>query len=74
MRKIVLSAVATLVVIIACAETTEPSNSFGTTLRGSQVVPPVTTAATGTATFTVNGTSLTYSVTYSGLSGGGHSL
>jgi hypothetical protein len=68
MRKSVLSAVAMMGVIMACAETTEPSNSFGATLRGSQVVPPVTTAATGTATFTVSGTNLNYTVTWTGLS------
>ena len=69
MRKNVLSAVATMFVITACAETTAVSNSFDTTLRGSQEVPPVATAATGTATFTVNGANINYTVSWSGLSG-----
>jgi cysteine-rich repeat protein len=43
---------------------------FVATLDGAQQVPPVVTAATGSATFTLNpDNSLTYSVTTSGLTG-----
>jgi len=44
---------------------------FVATLTGSQEVPPVSTTATGTATFTVNaaGTAIAYEVTYADLSG-----
>jgi hypothetical protein len=69
MRKFVLSAVATTFIITACAETTAVSNSFDTTLRGSQVVPAVATAATGTATLTVAGANLNYTLNWAGLSG-----
>jgi hypothetical protein len=44
-------------------------NKFGATLKGASEVPPVTANATGTATFTVSGTSVTYKITASGLSG-----
>jgi hypothetical protein len=44
---------------------------FTARLDGAQEVPPVTTTATGTGTFTLNsaGTELTYHVTFAGLSG-----
>ena len=45
------------------------SNNFGATLNGASEVPATTSTATGTATYTVSGSTVNYSVTYSGLSG-----
>lgn len=46
--------------------------AYVATLDGAQETPPVATAATGTATFTLNGNdTLTYNLTTSGLSGTG---
>src|SRR6266852_2709180 len=42
---------------------------FGTTLKGANETPPVSANSTGTATFTVSGTSVNYKITASGLSG-----
>lgn len=61
--------VASLFLLGACAETTAPANSFTATLRGESEVPAVVTTATGTATFTISGTNINYTVTWTGLSG-----
>ncbi len=45
------------------------SIGFGATLKGASETPPVSANATGTATFTVSGTSVNYKITASGLSG-----
>ncbi len=49
---------------------TAQAQSFRATLNGANERPnPVTTAATGSGTFTISGTTLTWNITYSGLSG-----
>lgn len=45
------------------------SEKFTASMNGAQETPPVNTAATGTASFINNGTSVAYSFTASGLSG-----
>ena len=45
------------------------ATNYTAKLNGASEVPPLTTAATGTATFTRSGTSVAFSVAYSGLSG-----
>jgi hypothetical protein len=62
-------ALATLLVFAACSETTDPETSFVATLSGQAEVPPVTTTATGDATFDVSGANLDYTINVNGLSG-----
>lgn len=69
MRKTGFLAVVAVLAVSACAETTAPANEFTATLRGESEVPAVATTATGTATFTVNGSNLNYTVSWTGLSG-----
>jgi hypothetical protein len=45
------------------------SEKFTATMNGAQETPPVNTAATGSATFINNGSSIAYTFTASGLSG-----
>lgn len=65
----ILAAIALLAAVPAVAVAAE--EMFGATLGGDKEVPPVTTTASGSATVTISddGSSITYSVTYSGLSG-----
>lgn len=46
-----------------------PSNQFNATLNGANETPPNTTTGSGTAGFTVTGGTVTYTVTYTGLTG-----
>ena len=59
-----------LPVIAACDDdNNEPSEatSFTATLAGTSEVPPVTTTATGTATFTITGGAIQYTVNVTGI-------
>lgn len=56
--------IAAAVVLVACGGPT-----FTATLSGANEVPPVTTSATGTVTATLDGTALSLSGSFSGLSG-----
>jgi hypothetical protein len=54
----------------ACADDANPSeagDNFSATLSGAEEVPAVPTTATGTATLTITGTEITYTVNTSGL-------
>lgn len=62
-------AVLMILALAACEATGPVPTQFQANLAGTSEVPAVTTTATGTATFTVSGTTLQYSVTVSGLSG-----
>jgi hypothetical protein len=62
-------AAASLLAIMGCGETTAPNNHFTTSLSGANEFPALTNTGTGTATFDVSGGNLTYTVTWSGLSG-----
>ena len=62
--------------VVACAlfacggSSSGPSNTFTAQLSGANEAPqPVTTSGTGSATFTRNGNTVTYTATASGLSG-----
>jgi hypothetical protein len=58
-------ALAALLAIVAACGDDGPSGdatSFSATLSGTNEVPQVTTPATGTATFTVSGSQLTYTI------------
>ena len=54
---------------MACGGSSSNATKFTATLNGASETPSVATGATGTATFTVSGTTVNYSVTASGLSG-----
>lgn len=63
-------ATAALALAIALAANGQGNkDKFGAMLKGSSEVPPVDVKATGTAAFTVSGTSVDYKITASGLSG-----
>jgi hypothetical protein len=63
-------ATAALAFTIALAANGQSSKAkFGATLKGASETPPVDAKGTGTATFTVSGTSVDYKITASGLSG-----
>lgn len=56
---------ALLPVLPACGDddgTSGPATSFSASLSGSEEVPPVPTTATGTATFSISGSQITYTV------------
>ncbi|HKD38803.1 MAG TPA: CHRD domain-containing protein [Myxococcaceae bacterium] len=55
--------------LTACGGSSGNTTKFTATLNGASETPAVATAATGTATFTVSGTMVNYSITASGLSG-----
>ena len=55
---------------VACDDTTAPGPpTFVASLNGASEVPPKAVAGTGTATIVKNGTTYTYTITYSGMSG-----
>ncbi len=62
--------------ILSCGGSSGPSNNFAATLNGANEAPtPVTTAATGTCTLTLSGTTVNYTLSATGLSAsvtGGH--
>ena len=45
----------------------EPATNFSATLSGAEEVPAVPTTATGTATLSITGTEITYTVNTTGL-------
>ena len=62
----------TSLVAISAALAAQAQSSFTVTLTGAAERPtPVTTSATGSGTLTLSGSSLSYNITYSGLSGTG---
>jgi hypothetical protein len=65
------AAIASLVVFAACGSDTQtavtPSVTYVSTLSGANEVPARTTSATGTATYTLTGNILKYTVTVNGL-------
>lgn len=62
----------TSLVAISAALAAQAQSSFTVTLTGAAERPtPVTTSATGGGTLTLSGSSLSYNITYSGLSGTG---
>ena len=66
-----LSAVILAATLAACggSSTSGPATNFSATLSGANESPATTSTATGTATYSLSGTTLTYTVTYTGLSG-----
>jgi hypothetical protein len=60
-----------IILAAACGSSSSgPATNFSATLSGANEAPnPVTTSATGTASYTVSGTTVSYTVTYNGLSG-----
>lgn len=74
MRKITAVLVLLLPAIAACSDdespTVPPAEKWSATLAGSNEVPPVTTNATGTATFeAVGDTAITYTVSTASITG-----
>ena len=71
MRKTTLAAIGLLATALTCGYSQAATETFKGTLSGAAEVPPVTTAATGTATVAFDPATkmITYNVTYSGLSG-----
>src|SRR5215210_3907225 len=70
MKRFLKIAVGALLPLVAACDDNGPSNpatSFTATLSGANEVPPVTTTATGTATFSVSGQELTYTVNVTAL-------
>ncbi len=69
-RRLPIVATAALALAMALVANGQSSKAkFGATLKGANETPPVDAKATGTATFTVSGTSVDYKITGSGLSG-----
>lgn len=72
-RALRLAAVALVLAAVACdddAPTSPAPEQFVATLSGANEVPPVTSTASGVATFTAVGdTALSYSITVTGLTG-----
>lgn len=67
-----LLGIAATLAVVACGDDddngpAEPATSFTADLRGSEEVPPVLTGATGTATLTLNGAAIDYTVEVNGL-------
>jgi hypothetical protein len=64
-------ALAAVLPVAACGDDDddglEPGTSFSAALSGEEEVPPVTTTATGSATFTVSGGQITYTVNVVGI-------
>jgi hypothetical protein len=63
------SFIAAAFALAACGGSSGPATHFGATMNGANEVPAKTTAATGTATYTINGTTVNYTVNWTGLSG-----
>lgn len=58
-------AVALVMVVAACDDTTAPATSYYARLVGDLEVPAVTTSAAASATFTISGTTISYTLTIS---------
>jgi hypothetical protein len=54
--------------LAACGGSSGPATRFNAALAGAYEVPVNQSAATGTASYTVNGTTVNYTITYTGLS------
>ena len=66
MRTFVTAAVIAILpaaLVTACGDEGPEAETFAATLSGAAEVPPVTTNATGTATFTLTGNSLAFAIT-----------
>lgn len=64
MRTSVLgTAVAVVLVVVACDDTTAPVTSFRATLDGADEVPAVSSTGAATASITLSGTTLSYTLT-----------
>lgn len=64
-RLLKIAVPALLPLIAACGDDNEPAapaTSFSATLSGTNEVPPVTTPASGTATLSVSGSQITYTI------------
>ena len=57
-----------LVLAAACGGSSS-SNQYGSTLSAANETPANSSTATGTATYTVNGSTVSYVITYQGLTG-----
>jgi len=67
-RNLTVMSVALAVGVLACGgDPVNPATSFTATLSGTNEVPAVTTAATGTATFTINAGQIEYTVNVTGI-------
>jgi hypothetical protein len=71
-KNLAVMSVALSVGVLACGDDDDdqnvnPATSFTATLLGTNEVPPVTTPATGTATFTVNGGQIEYTINVTGI-------
>ena len=55
--------------ILSCGGSSGPSNTFGAQLTGANEVPAVSSTATGTVSLTLNGATVNYTVSATGLSG-----
>lgn len=69
LRVLPLALAVLLPAIPACGDDDEtgPGTSFSATLSGAEEVPPVPTTATGTATFTVSGDQIAYTINVTGI-------
>jgi len=69
MKRLLLTFLAVFCLCVATAASDDDANTFSARLRGLNDVPPVATAATGSfsATLSNDGTTLTYTLTYSNL-------
>jgi hypothetical protein len=54
--------------LAACGGSSGPATHFTAALSGANEVPAKTTSATGTADYTVNGTTVNYTISFTGLS------
>jgi hypothetical protein len=67
---VAIALAALLPVMAACGDDNNPTQagtSFSATLSGAEEVPPVPTTATGTATFSISATEITYTVNVTNL-------
>jgi hypothetical protein len=67
---LMVTSLALAVGVLACGDDNQPvdpATSFTATLSGGNEVPPVTTAATGTAEFTINDGQIEYAVDVTGI-------
>jgi len=71
MRRMAVAVIGLLAGTLAAGQALAATETFKATLNGAAEVPPVTTAGagTGTVTFDTATKQITYSLTYSGLSG-----
>lgn len=69
-RLLRIALAALLPVIPACGDddgTSAPATSFSATLSGAEEVPPVPSTATGTATFSISGDQIVFTVNVTGI-------